>query len=132
MRPFDQSAPVVNDDLPSGGPDQTFGFQQACRGPVSLLPVFLASIQMQHGLLDDASRSFSADEFVEPAYPILGSVLVKKGQLVFIENGEEFVPGDLFQLLFRLSEVYPQYATLAGAFDTGRLSLARFHPFANC
>src|SRR5687768_3732082 len=72
------------------------------------------------------------DEFVEAAgFAVLRLVLVEKGQLVLVENLEEALPVDFLQSLFRLAEIYAQYAALAAVLDAGRMAIALLRPFAD-
>src|SRR3546814_9224358 len=53
-------------------------------------------------------------EFGEAAFIALsGLVLMQKGQIGVIEDFEEFIPFDFFQIVFRLAEVNPQDSAFA-------------------
>jgi hypothetical protein len=56
-------------------------------------------------------------------------ILIKEGQLVFIEDLKELVPGNFFECFFRRSEIDPQHPTFLGAFNARGAAVAGLDPF---
>src|SRR5215217_467348 len=72
------------------------------------------------------------DELVEAALAAVGRlVLVQKCQFVLVEDLEELVPVNFFEIFLGLAEVDAQNAALAAGIDLGGMSAAGFCPFAN-
>ncbi|OEC96057.1 hypothetical protein A9Z06_00895 [Rhizobium sp. YK2] len=60
------------------------------------------------------------DEFIEATFAtVLRLFLMEERQLVIVEDPEEFVPADFFEVLLGLTKIDPQKAAIsAGAFHT--------------